>query len=262
MSRILVTGGRRLRRLARRRPAGRRRPRGRGARLARGPRGPAARRGCVPTSRWCRATCATRGLAPGRPRRSRCATRRPGGPRRRLRRRRPLRGRQRRGHGRGPGGAARARLRGPAGAGVEHGRLRRGPLPLRRPRRRAAWRPRAGDDLDAGRFEPPCPRCGAPLAWAPSTRTPRSTPATCTPPPSSTRSTCAPLYGREHGAVAALRYHNVYGPRMPRDTPYAGVASIFRSAVARGEPPRCSRTAGRPATSSTSPTSPGPTWPR
>ena len=25
----------------------------------------------------------------------------------------------------------------------------------------------------------------------------------------------------------ALRYHNVYGPGMPRDTPYAGVASFF-----------------------------------
>ena len=36
----------------------------------------------------------------------------------------------------------------------------------------------------------------------------------------------------------SLRYHNVYGPRMPRDTPYAGVASIFRSALERGEPPR------------------------
>jgi dTDP-L-rhamnose 4-epimerase len=35
----------------------------------------------------------------------------------------------------------------------------------------------------------------------------------------------------------ALRYHNVYGPRMPRDTPYAGVASIFRSAIAAGRPP-------------------------
>jgi dTDP-L-rhamnose 4-epimerase len=33
-----------------------------------------------------------------------------------------------------------------------------------------------------------------------------------------------------------LRYHNVYGPRMPRDTPYAGVASIFRSALAAGQP--------------------------
>ena len=36
----------------------------------------------------------------------------------------------------------------------------------------------------------------------------------------------------------SLRYHNVYGPRMPRDTPYAGVASIFRSALERGEAPR------------------------
>jgi dTDP-L-rhamnose 4-epimerase len=46
-------------------------------------------------------------------------------------------------------------------------------------------------------------------------------------------------FGRETGVpVTALRYHNVYGPRMPRDTPYAGVASIFASAVARGEPPR------------------------
>jgi dTDP-L-rhamnose 4-epimerase len=35
-----------------------------------------------------------------------------------------------------------------------------------------------------------------------------------------------------------LRYHNIYGPRMPRDTPYAGVASIFRSALERGEAPR------------------------
>jgi dTDP-L-rhamnose 4-epimerase len=34
------------------------------------------------------------------------------------------------------------------------------------------------------------------------------------------------------------RYHNVYGPRMPRDTPYAGVASLFRSALARGQAPR------------------------
>ena len=36
----------------------------------------------------------------------------------------------------------------------------------------------------------------------------------------------------------SLRYHNVYGPRMPRDTPYAGVASIFRSALESGRAPR------------------------
>ena len=38
--------------------------------------------------------------------------------------------------------------------------------------------------------------------------------------------------------VVSLRYHNVYGPRMPRDTPYAGVASIVRSACEAGRSPR------------------------
>ena len=40
------------------------------------------------------------------------------------------------------------------------------------------------------------------------------------------------------GSVVALRYHNVYGPWMPRNTPYAGVASLFRSALERAERPR------------------------
>jgi dTDP-L-rhamnose 4-epimerase len=40
------------------------------------------------------------------------------------------------------------------------------------------------------------------------------------------------------GSVAAMRYHNVYGPGMPRDTPYAGVAAIFTSALRRGEAPK------------------------
>jgi dTDP-L-rhamnose 4-epimerase len=40
------------------------------------------------------------------------------------------------------------------------------------------------------------------------------------------------------GRTIALRYHNVYGPGMPANTPYAGVAAIFRSALARGEAPR------------------------
>jgi dTDP-L-rhamnose 4-epimerase len=49
----------------------------------------------------------------------------------------------------------------------------------------------------------------------------------------------AGAWARVTGAsVAALRYHNVYGARMPRDTPYAGVAALFRSALARGEAPR------------------------
>ncbi|AMM22288.1 NAD-dependent dehydratase [Frondihabitans sp. PAMC 28766] len=40
------------------------------------------------------------------------------------------------------------------------------------------------------------------------------------------------------GRAVSLRYHNVYGPGMPQNTPYAGVASLFRSALQRGEAPR------------------------
>jgi dTDP-L-rhamnose 4-epimerase len=99
--------------------------------------------------------------------------------------------------------------------------------------------PRAAADLDAGRFEPPCPRCGRPLE-------PRTVPEDAPLDPRSVYAAtklaqehlCA-VYGNETGVpVTALRYHNVYGPRMPRDTPYAGVASIFRSAYAAGRAPR------------------------
>ena len=39
-------------------------------------------------------------------------------------------------------------------------------------------------------------------------------------------------------SAVALRYHNVYGPGMPRDTPYSGVAAMFRSSLERGEAPQ------------------------
>ena len=38
--------------------------------------------------------------------------------------------------------------------------------------------------------------------------------------------------------MVALRYHNVYGPGHARDTPYSGVAAIFRSALERASVPR------------------------
>jgi dTDP-L-rhamnose 4-epimerase len=99
--------------------------------------------------------------------------------------------------------------------------------------------PRRAGDIAAGRFDPPCPRCGAPL-------TPDLVPEDAPLRPRSTYA--ATKVAQEHlagawarqtgGTVWALRYHNVYGPRMPRDTPYAGVASLFRSALERGQPPR------------------------
>lgn len=99
--------------------------------------------------------------------------------------------------------------------------------------------PRTRADLDAGRFEPPCPVCGAAMAWAPVPETAPLDPRNVYAATKLHQEHLAAVFGREHDvAVTALRYHNVYGPRCPLDTPYAGVASIFRSAVARGEAPR------------------------
>lgn len=98
--------------------------------------------------------------------------------------------------------------------------------------------PRRPADLAAGRYEPRCPVCDAELVSElvdeDSALRPKSTYA-------------ATKVAQEHlaggwarqcgGQVWALRYHNVYGARMPRDTPYAGVASLFRSALGNGSAP-------------------------
>ncbi|SDT15043.1 NAD(P)-dependent oxidoreductase [Jiangella sp. DSM 45060] len=99
--------------------------------------------------------------------------------------------------------------------------------------------PRSVAELGAGRFEPPCPRCGAPLSWEHVDEDAPPDPRNVYAATKLHTEHLAFAYGRETGAaVCALRYHNVYGPRMPRDTPYAGVASLFRSSLARGAAPR------------------------
>ncbi|RIQ34071.1 NAD-dependent epimerase/dehydratase family protein [Jiangella rhizosphaerae] len=99
--------------------------------------------------------------------------------------------------------------------------------------------PRSVADLDAGRFEPPCPHCGARLSWDHVDEDAPADPRNVYAATKLHTEHLAFVYGRETGAaVCALRYHNVYGPRMPRDTPYAGVASLFRSALAGGAAPR------------------------
>lgn len=99
--------------------------------------------------------------------------------------------------------------------------------------------PRSVADLSAGRFDPLCPYCG--LALQPllvdedATPDPRNAYAVS----KLTQEQLAGVWSREcGGSVTALRYHNVYGPGMPRNTPYAGVAAIFRSTIERGEAPQ------------------------
>ena len=93
--------------------------------------------------------------------------------------------------------------------------------------------------LDAGDFEPPCPTCGAPLAWDVVPEDAPLDPRNVYAATKLHQEHLCTAFEREHDvSVVSLRYHNVYGPRMPRDTPYAGVASIFRSALERGEVPQ------------------------
>ena len=98
---------------------------------------------------------------------------------------------------------------------------------------------RAAADLDAGRYEPRCAVCGADLSWELVDEDAPLDPRNVYAATKLHQEHLCFAFGREHGVgVTALRYHNVYGPRMPADTPYAGVASIFRSAVERGDAPR------------------------
>lgn len=99
--------------------------------------------------------------------------------------------------------------------------------------------PRRRADLDAGAFEHRCPVGGEELRWRlvgeDACLRPRSLYAA-----SKTAQEHYALAWSEAtgGSVVALRYHNVYGPGMPRDTPYSGVAAIFRSSLEKGDPPR------------------------
>jgi dTDP-L-rhamnose 4-epimerase len=99
--------------------------------------------------------------------------------------------------------------------------------------------PRTKADLEAGRFDPPCPECGAELTPEPVPEAAPIDPRNIYAATKVHQEHLCASFAREHDApVTALRYHNVYGPRLPRDTPYAGVAGIFRSAIERGERPQ------------------------
>ena len=99
--------------------------------------------------------------------------------------------------------------------------------------------PRRVDDLERGAFEPRCPLCAE--AMSPG-RVGEDAPL------DPRNAYAASKVAQEHyagawaravgGRVIALRYHNVYGPGLPLDTPYAGVAALFRSALRRGDAPR------------------------
>lgn len=99
--------------------------------------------------------------------------------------------------------------------------------------------PRTEAALSRGQFEPPCPHCGRPLETALVSEDTPFDPRNAYASSKVAQEFYSANWARATGgSVAAMRYHNVYGPGMPRDTPYAGVAAIFTSALRRGEAPK------------------------
>ena len=99
--------------------------------------------------------------------------------------------------------------------------------------------PRAVAALDGGDFENHCPHCDATLGWSLVDETARLDPRSSYAASKLAQEHYTSSWVRQADASAiALRYHNVYGPGMPRDTPYSGVAAMFRSSLERGEAPR------------------------
>ena len=99
--------------------------------------------------------------------------------------------------------------------------------------------PRLEASLAAGDFEPPCPHCGKPLATRLVGEDTPFDPRNAYASSKVAQEFYAANWARVTGGTAAMmRYHNVYGPGMPRDTPYAGVAAIFTSALRAGRAPR------------------------
>ena len=97
---------------------------------------------------------------------------------------------------------------------------------------------RDADELRAGRFDPGCPTCGQRIEWQPIAEDAPTDPRNVYAATKLHQEHLCSAFGREHGlAVTALRYHNVYGPNMPRNTAYAGVASRFRSRLEAGQSP-------------------------
>jgi dTDP-L-rhamnose 4-epimerase len=99
--------------------------------------------------------------------------------------------------------------------------------------------PRDPGDLAVGRFEPRCPRCAQPLTTTTVAEDAPLDPRNAYAASKVAQEHLASSWARlTSGTAIGLRYHNVYGPRMPRDTPYSGVAAIFRSCLENGVPPR------------------------
>jgi dTDP-L-rhamnose 4-epimerase len=98
--------------------------------------------------------------------------------------------------------------------------------------------PRTRERLERSLFEPECPTCGSELAPVAVSEHDATDPRSVYAATKLHQEHLCFAFGRETGnPVTALRYHNVYGSRMARATPYAGVAALFVSRLDEGKAP-------------------------
>jgi len=92
-------------------------------------------------------------------------------------------------------------------------------------------------DLQAGRFDPRCPQCGASCAVCATPENAPMRPASFYGLTKQIQEQMALMFGEQIGFnVCALRYQNVYGPGQSLKNPYTGILAIFSNQARNGSP--------------------------
>lgn len=92
--------------------------------------------------------------------------------------------------------------------------------------------------LQARKWEPICPSCGAEVQPVPTAETHPLGPVSVYGVSKRDQEELALVVGRAHGLpTVALRYLNVYGPRQALSNPYTGVAAIMATRMLNGRRP-------------------------
>ena len=98
--------------------------------------------------------------------------------------------------------------------------------------------PRSDEQLEARKWEPRCPACGAELEMLPTPETKPLQPTSIYAINKRDHEEMTLAWARAYRVPAtALRFFNVYGPRQALSNPYTGVGAIFASRLLNDRPP-------------------------
>ncbi len=87
---------------------------------------------------------------------------------------------------------------------------------------------RSREDMTAGRFEPMCPECGAPLTLLPTAETSPFMPMSMYGLTKQVQEQAVLLFASTRGINGfGLRYQNVFGPGQSLKNPYTGILAVF-----------------------------------